>query len=150
MIYTALTHKPLDPTDVARRLAAADCGGQVFFHGVVRDHARGKRVRYLEYSAYEEMARPQLQALAEDVARAHHVDRVAVVHRLGRLDVGETAVIIGVAAAHRAEAFAACRQLIDELKRRVPIWKKEFYDDGESWVEDIAVPPPGSGGGHRE
>jgi molybdopterin synthase catalytic subunit len=150
MIYTDLTHDPLDPADVARRLASPDCGGQVFFHGVVRNHARGKRVRHLEYSAYEEMARPQLQALAEDVARACGVSRIVVIHRLGRLNVGETAVIIGVAGAHRPEGFAACRQLIDELKRRVPIWKKEFYEDGESWVEENVSPPRDGGGGHGE
>ncbi|MBN2431450.1 MAG: molybdenum cofactor biosynthesis protein MoaE [Acidobacteria bacterium] len=150
MILTDLTHQPLDPAAVARHLTADDCGGQVWFHGVVRDHSRGKRVRCLEYSAYEEMARRQLSSLAEEVARDSDVRRIAVIHRLGRLDVGETAVIIGVAAAHRREAFSACRRLIDALKERVPIWKKEYYDDGESWIEEGGAPAPGSGGGYGQ
>jgi len=150
MILARLSHQPLNPADVARHLAADDCGGQVWFHGVVRDRSRGKQVRWLEYSAYEEMAARQLTLLAEEVARDTGVRRIAVIHRLGRLAVGETAVIIGVAAAHRREAFTACRRLIDELKQRVPIWKKECYDDGESWIEEGGAAASGSGGGHGQ
>ena len=110
-------------------------GGVVTFTGVVRDNARGKRVRALEYDAYPEMAESEMARIAEDVARRWPECAVALVHRIGRLDIGECSVVVVAACPHRAEAFEACRYAIDTLKATVPIWKKELYADGEEWVE---------------
>ena len=113
----------------------ASVGGIVIFEGVVRDNARGKQVRYLEYDAYIEMAKEQIRAIVAEAERRWGVERVAVAHRFGRLEIGETSVIIVVATPHRAEAFEACHYIIDTLKTTVPIWKKEVATDGEEWVE---------------
>src|SRR5262245_4223105 len=126
------------PIDVARVLEAVEGpgeGGVVLFVGRVRDSARGRGVRRLDYEAYPAMAVSEMEALARE-AGGHGAGRVALVHRTGRLEVGEIAVAIAVAAPHRAAAFDACRWLIDALKQRVPIWKKEWYDDGSEWVSD--------------
>ena len=127
------------PIDVARVLAAVEGpgeGGIVLFLGRVRDEARGRRVRQLDYDAYEGMAQSELAELERLALAEHGAARVALVHRTGQLAVGELAVAIAVAAPHRAQAFDACRWLIDALKQRVPIWKKEWYADGSEWVSD--------------
>jgi molybdopterin synthase catalytic subunit len=127
------------PIDVARVLAAVEGpgeGGVVLFLGRVRDEARGRPVRQLDYDAYEGMAQSELAELERLALAEHGAARVALVHRTGRLVVGELAVAIAVAAPHRAQAFDACRWLIDALKQRVPIWKKEWYADGSEWVSD--------------
>jgi molybdopterin synthase catalytic subunit len=113
----------------------ASDGGVVTFEGVVRDHARGKRIRYLEYDVYPEMAEEMMTTIAAEVAQRWQTDHVAIVHRIGRLEIGECSVVVVVACPHRAEAFAACRYAIDTLKTTVPIWKKEVAEDGEEWVE---------------
>jgi molybdopterin synthase catalytic subunit len=113
----------------------AGAGGIVTFEGVVRDHARGKRVRSLEYDAYPEMAEQEMAKIAAEVERRWQTDRLALVHRIGKLEIGEVAVVVAVACAHRADAFEACRYAIDTLKASVPIWKKEIAEDGEEWVE---------------
>src|SRR4051812_42019555 len=110
-------------------------GGVVTFQGVVRDNARGKQVRSLEYDAYIEMAEQQMAQIAAEVERRWETSAVAMVHRVGRLEIGECSVVVVVACPHRAEAFEACRYAIDTLKSTVPIWKKEIYTDGEEWVE---------------
>ena len=110
-------------------------GGIVLFEGVVRDHARGKQVRYLEYEAYEEMAEQQIRGIIDQAQQKYGVQRIAVAHRFGRLEIGEASVLIVVASPHRAEAFDACRYIIDTLKTTVPIWKKEVATNGEEWVE---------------
>jgi len=110
-------------------------GGVVTFQGVVRDNARGKRVRSLAYDAYVEMAEQQMAQIAADVEQRWETSVVAIVHRIGRLEIGECSVVVVVACPHRAEAFDACRYAIDTLKATVPIWKKEIYADGEEWVE---------------
>lgn len=128
-----------EPIDVAAVLAAVESpgdGGVVLFLGRVRDEARGRAVRQLDYEAYGGMARAELEALAREARAAHGAGRVALVHRTGRLAVGEVAVAIAVSAPHRAAAFEACAWLIDALKQRVPIWKKEWYADGAAWVSD--------------
>jgi molybdopterin synthase catalytic subunit len=102
---------------------------------VVRDNARGKQVRYLEYDVYQEMAEQQIRTIVAEAKRRWSVEHVAVAHRFGRLEVGEASVIIVVASPHRAEAFEACRYIIDTLKTTVPIWKKEVATNGEEWVE---------------
>jgi molybdopterin synthase catalytic subunit len=133
-----ITSEPLDG-EAIRALEAAltypGAGGVVTFAGVVRDNARGKRVRSLEYDAYPEMAEREMRAIAGEVAQRWPESTLAMVHRVGPLAIGEVSVVIVAACPHRAEAFAACRYAIDELKSRVPIWKKEFYEDGEAWVE---------------
>ncbi|MBV8694971.1 MAG: molybdenum cofactor biosynthesis protein MoaE, partial [Ktedonobacteraceae bacterium] len=113
----------------------ASVGGIVVFEGVVRDNARGKHIRYLEYDVYQEMAELQIGSIIAEVRQRWGVERVAVAHRFGRMEVGEASVIIAVASPHRAEAFEACRYIIDTLKTTVPIWKKEVAIDGEEWVE---------------
>lgn len=115
-----------------------DAGGIVLFLGTVRDASRGKRVRHLEYEAYAEMAEAKMREIASGLERAHAPLRLALHHRVGDLAIGETAVIVAAAAPHRDAAFAAARAAIDELKRVVPIWKKEYTDDGAVWIEDHA------------
>jgi len=110
-------------------------GGVVTFQGVVRDNARGKQVRSLEYDAYTEMAEQQMAQIAAEVEARWEDATVAMVHRIGRLEIGECSVVVVVACPHRGEAFEACRYAIDTLKSTVPIWKKEIYADGEEWVE---------------
>ena len=111
-------------------------GALVVFEGIVREHSRGKQVRALVYEAYGSMAQKQIEQLAEEAARRWPITNLAVVHRTGTLQVGEVSVVIAVGAPHRGEAFDACEWLIDELKRTVPIWKKEIYTEGEAWVDD--------------
>ena len=110
-------------------------GGVVTFQGVVRDNARGKQVRSLEYDAYTEMAEQQMAQITAEVEARWEDSTVAMVHRIGRLEIGECSVVVAVACPHRGEAFEACRYAIDTLKSTVPIWKKEIYTDGEEWVE---------------
>jgi len=128
-----LTRAPIDLA--ALQAASAADGALCLFVGVVRDQSGGRRVTHLEYEAYEEMALPLLQELAADTKSRWPVSDVRIVHRLGRLQIGEASVAIAVASAHRVEAFAACRHLIDTLKQTVPIWKKEFFEGGAVWVE---------------
>jgi molybdopterin synthase catalytic subunit len=110
-------------------------GAAALFLGVVRDHNRGRKVLHLEYHAYEEMAEAEMARIEQRALERYPVSAVAVVHRTGRLEIGEVSVGVAVGAAHRGDAFDACRFVIDELKRSVPIWKKEFFDGGEVWVE---------------
>lgn len=119
--------------EVVRAVTGPGLGGIVTFTGVVRDSSQGKRVERLEYEAYVEMAEKVIRALVAEV-EAETGARIAVLHRIGKLAIGDLAVVIAAAAAHRAEAFTACRAVIDRLKERAPIWKKEFGDDGAVWV----------------
>jgi len=128
----------LDVDAVVRRVAAPGAGGIVTFIGTVRDRARGRSIRHLEYEAYPEMAEREMERIADEAAARFPGARVAMAHRTGHLDVGEIAVVVVAAAPHRAEAFAACRFAIDTLKERVPIWKKEIATDGAYWVDDHA------------
>lgn len=124
------------PIDLAALLAASPADGAVcLFVGVVRHENSGRRVRHLEYEAYEDMALPLMEQIAAEAARRWPVSEVRMVHRLGRLEIGEPSVAVAVVSPHRAEAFAACRFAIDTLKASVPIWKKEFYEDGAEWLE---------------
>jgi molybdopterin synthase catalytic subunit len=129
-----------EPIDVAalQDVASGD-GALCLFLGVVRDNNDGRRVLYLEYEAYEDMALPMMEEIAADARRQFGVGDVRIVHRLGRLEVGEVSVAVAAASPHRAEAFAACRYAIDTLKARVPIWKKEYYADGAVWREEPAA-----------
>ncbi len=130
-----------DPIDVASLGApAAPDGGVCLFLGVVRNENGGRPVRHLEYEAYEEMALPILEQIAAEARRRFAVTDVRIVHRLGRLEIGEASVAIAVTAPHRGPAFEACRYAIDTLKATVPIWKKEFYADGAVWLEGPGLP----------
>lgn len=130
-----ITHEPLDRNALVAAITHPSVGGIVVFEGIVRDNARGKQVRYLEYDVYPEMAIQQIRAIITEAEKRWGVDYVAVAHRIGRLEIGETSVVVVVATPHRAEAFDACRYIIDTLKTTVPIWKKEVATTGEEWVE---------------
>jgi len=110
-------------------------GALCVFTGVVRNHNDGKAVSYLEYEGYEEMVRSIFEEIAEEARLKFGVTRVRIVHRLGRMEIGDTSVAVAVSSPHRGEAFEACRFAIDTLKHKAPIWKKEFYADGSSWLE---------------
>lgn len=131
-----LTERPLDAAALAAALRTTADGATVTFVGTVRDHARGHRVVQLDYEAFGPMALKKMSAIEEEVRRRWPVTDIAIVHRTGSLHVGEASVVVAVTAAHRPEAFEACRHAIDTLKHTVPIWKKEFYAEGEAWVDD--------------
>jgi molybdopterin synthase catalytic subunit/molybdopterin converting factor small subunit len=139
--HIALTSDPISAAAVAEPLRRGEDGAVVVFDGIVRNHTRGRRTLYLFYEAYPEMALARMKQLAAEALQQFPVRDVAIVHRLGRLEVGETSVIIAVASAHRAAAFDACRWLIDTLKQTVPIWKKEFFADGAVWAQGEPFPP---------
>ena len=130
-----ITREPLDREALVAAVTHPGGGGIVVFEGVVRDNARGKQVRYLEYDVYPEMAIKQVRAIVAEAEQRWGARHVAVAHRVGRLEIGEASVIVVVATPHRAEAFEACRYIIDMLKATVPIWKKEVATGGEEWVE---------------
>ena len=139
-LHAAIVRATIDTEAVLRGIKQSSDGAAVVFEGVARDNTRGRRTLYLDYEAYEEMALKQMEALAEQALTQFQVRDVALVHRLGRLEIGETSVLIAVASAHRAAAFEACRWLIDALKRTVPIWKKEYFEDGAVWVDGEPFP----------
>jgi MoaE-MoaD fusion protein len=136
----ALVKDPIDAASLAAEVKQGEDGAVVVFDGIVRNNTRGRRTLFLVYEAYEEMALRQMRALAEEAVLAHGVRQVALVHRLGRIEVGETSVLIAVSSAHRAQAFEACRWLIDTLKKTVPIWKKEHFVDGAVWADGEPFP----------
>jgi len=135
-----IVRNPIDTQSVLARMKQGEDGAAVVFEGVVRNQTRGRGTLYLDYEAYEEMALRQMESLAEQALKQFQVREVALVHRLGRLEIGETSVLIVVASAHRAAAFDACRWLIDTLKRTVPIWKKEYFEDGAVWADGEPFP----------
>jgi MoaE-MoaD fusion protein len=139
-IVTSLTRESIDATKLINAAKRGEDGAVVVFDGVVRNNSRGRQTLYLDYEAYEEMAARQLGELAREARGKFGVRQVMIVHRLGRLVVGETSVLIVVASAHRAQAFEACRWLIDTLKKTVPIWKKEAFVDGAVWADGEPFP----------
>ncbi len=136
----ALVQDPIDTATLVEALKRGEDGAVVVFDGIVRNHTRGRRTLYLVYEAYEEMAVAQMLKLAEESRERFAVRDVLLVHRIGQLAVGETSVLIAVTSAHRAQAFEACRWLIDTLKSTVPIWKKEVFEDGAVWVAGEPFP----------
>jgi MoaE-MoaD fusion protein len=130
-----LVRAPIPTSEIAASLKAPANGAQVVFEGIVRNHSGGRATLYLEYEAYDKMALAGMRAIVAEMRKRFPVDRAAMVHRLGRIEIGETAVLVIVSSAHRAAAFEACRFGIDELKRRVPIWKKEYFADGAVWAD---------------
>lgn len=135
MDFWELTTDPISVETVARRVVPPECGATVTLDGYVRKFTKGRETLHLFYEAYEPMAIKEMQRLIERSKRDFEISIVGIVHRLGRLEIGETSVVISVAAPHRKAAFAACEWLIRELKRTVPIWKKEVYAHGEEWIE---------------
>lgn len=144
MDFFELTHDPIDIASVARRVVQPDCGATVTLDGYVRQFTNGRETLHLVYEAYEPMALKEMSKLIDQAKRDFEISCVGMVHRLGRLEIGETSVVISVAAPHRKAAFEACEWLIRELKRTVPIWKKEVYAGGEVWVEGEAAPAASS------
>ena len=138
--HAAIVSGAIDTASLLKAIKQPEDGAAVVFEGIVRNNTRGRRTLYLDYEAYEEMALKQMEELAERALVDFKIRDVAIVHRLGRLEIGETSVLIVVASAHRAAAFDACRWLIDTLKRTVPIWKKEYFDDGAVWAAGESFP----------
>jgi len=133
-----ITSEPIDPRRVEATVTHSGAGAICTFHGVVRDNNLGRQVRYLEYEAYPPMAEKTMRQIGHEIAARWPETRTAMVHRVGRMEIGETSVVIAVSSPHRAEAFEACRYAIDRLKEIVPIWKKEVWEEGEHWVEQNA------------
>ena len=146
--FAELTSSVIDITCVARRVVPPGCGATVTLDGYARRYTKDKKtgeVRetlYLEYEAYEPMALKEIEKLVESAREQFEIASVGIVHRLGKLEIGETSVVISVAAPHRRSAFAACEWLIREIKRTVPIWKKEVYAGGEQWIEGDSSETP--------
>jgi len=138
--YSSIVRQPIDTAAMLAGLKVGEDGAALAFEGVVRNQTRGRQTLYLDYEAYEEMALPQMETLAVQALEKFQIRDVAIVHRLGRLQVGEISILIVVASAHRAAAFEACRWLIDTLKRTVPIWKKEYFVDGAVWADGEPFP----------
>ncbi|PYU28898.1 MAG: molybdopterin synthase [Acidobacteria bacterium] len=139
---TELVRDRIQTAEISARLKAPEDGAIVVFEGIVRNESGGRRTLYLEYEAYEPLALKQMSAIAAVMRSRFGADAVALVHRLGRLEIGETSVLIAVTSAHRREAFEACRYGIDTLKRTVPIWKKEYFEDGAVWAQGEVPPLP--------
>jgi len=138
--FFELTTDPIDVGAVARRVVLAECGATVTLDGYAREWTRGRRTLYLVYEAYTPMALREMKRLGELAHEKFGIAHIGIVHRTGRLEIGETSVVIAVSAPHRRAAFEACEWAIRELKRTVPIWKKEFFEDGEVWVEGEGAP----------
>ena len=133
--FCELTREPLDVGAIARRIVPETCGATVTLDGYVRQFTKERETLYLEYEGYEPMALKEMEKLIGQAHEQFEIALVGIIHRLRKLEIGETSVVISIAATHRRAAFAACEWLIKELKRTVPIWKKEVYRDGEVWVE---------------
>lgn len=131
----SLTTEPINHKQVITSVECPEAGAIATFDGVVRNNARGKMVTHLFYEAYDGMALKEMQSIAKSILKEQTILRLAIVHRIGKLEIGESSIFIAVSSGHRVEAFQACRTAIDRVKERVPIWKKEYYMDGEFWVD---------------
>lgn len=138
--YVRIIHERIVPHSIVPSMERPEDGAIVIFDGIVRNHSRGRRTRYLEYEAYEPMALRLMGELADTARAKFPIRNVALVHRLGHLEIGESSVLIAVFSAHRAAGFEACRWLIDTLKRTVPIYKKEYFEDGAVWADGETFP----------
>ena len=137
---TRIQNDPIASESIVAQMKHGEDGAVVVFDGIVRNNTRGRRTLYLVYESYEEMALQQMQGLVQQAKQQFAIRDAAIVHRLGRLEVGDTSVLIVVASAHRAQAFDACRWIIDTLKKTVPIWKKEYFEDGAVWADGEPFP----------
>jgi molybdopterin synthase catalytic subunit len=133
--FFELTTEVIDVGAVARRVVLPECGATVTLDGYAREWTKGKRTLYLVYEAYDAMALTEMERLGAEAHKQFEIAHIGIVHRTGRIDIGETSVVISVSAPHRHAAFQACEWAIKELKRTVPIWKKEIFENGEAWVE---------------
>jgi molybdopterin converting factor subunit 1 len=133
--FFGLTRDPIDGGSIARQLLRGEDGAFVNFEGVARNNTKGRPTRFLEYECYEPMAVKMMAQIGAEIAGSFSVGRVAMVHRLGRIEIGETSVAVVVTAPHRKPAFEAALEGINRLKRLVPVWKKEYFEDGEVWVD---------------
>jgi molybdopterin synthase catalytic subunit/molybdopterin converting factor small subunit len=146
-VTVALTREPIEAEKIVAGIKRGEDGAVIVFDGIVRNHSRGRQTLYLDYEAYEEMAVRQMEELRRLALNRFSVRQITMVHRLGRLEIGESSVLIVVASAHRSAAFEACRWLIDTLKQTVPIWKKETFADGAVWAagepfpDELAIGP---------
>ena len=135
-----ITSEDIELGDVIRAVEAGDAGAIVHFLGVVRNNTEGREVSYLEYEAYPPMAEKKMEEIAQEIHEKWGLDRVAMIHRVGRLEIGEVSVAVAVASPHRKEAFEACHYAMNRLKQIVPIWKREVWADGdEEWVKPDPV-----------
>jgi len=133
--FFAITHKRIDAAALQARLVQ-DCDGAVVtFDGVVRDNSKGRRTLFLEYEGYEPMAVEVMASIGRDLAAAHEISRIGIVHRTGRLEIGESSIVVVVTSAHRKAGFEACAEAMNRIKRLVPVWKKEHFEGGDVWVE---------------
>jgi molybdopterin synthase catalytic subunit len=137
-----LLREPIDMPALVRHVRAPEDGAIVTFDGFVRNQSHNRATLYLDYEAYESMALAKMREIVAQLHEKYKIHHVAIVHRLGRLEIGETSVFIAVSAPHRAAAFDACRFAIDTLKRTVPIWKKEYFEDGAVWADGELPPAP--------
>jgi molybdopterin synthase catalytic subunit len=131
----AITHEPLDSAALVAAVRRDESGAIALFYGVVRNENLGRAVLYLEYDAYPEMALKKMREVADEVRSRHPITDIGALHRIGRLEIGETSLLVAVSSGHRKEAFEACHYAVDRIKQIVPIWKKEVWDDGSSWIE---------------
>jgi molybdopterin synthase catalytic subunit len=145
MSLFVVTTDVLDPVGLSERVAKPEAGAVVLFSGIVRDNNLGRRVEHLEYDAYPPLAERTLADIAAESRARWDLTEVAIHHRIGRLEIGEASLLVAVSAAHRAEAFEACHYCVDRVKQSVPVWKKEVWDGGESWIEGTAVIHPDAG-----
>lgn len=140
-MFVLLTREPLDPAKCTSAVRTDASGAVALFHGVVRNHNEGRTVLHLEYDAYPELAERQLAAVADEILHRYPIDGIAIAHRIGRLEIGETSLLVAVSAAHRGQAFEACHAAVDRVKETVPIWKKEYWAEGGAWLEGTPVAP---------
>jgi molybdopterin synthase catalytic subunit len=136
-----ITSEPLDPAPLGEAVRRDESGAVALFYGVVRNENMGRAVQYLEYDVYPEMAIKKMREVADEVRAKFPVTGIGILHRTGRLEIGETSLLVAVSSGHRAEAFDACHFAVDRIKQIVPVWKKEVWEDGEEWIEGHAVVP---------
>ena len=139
----AITPDPLDPAPLVESVRRDESGAVALFYGVVRNENLGRNVQYLEYDAYPEMAIKKMQEVADEVRAKFPVTGIGVLHRIGRLEIGETSLLVAVSSGHRGAAFDACHYAVDRIKQIVPVWKKEVWEDGEAWIEGHMPEVPG-------
>jgi molybdopterin synthase catalytic subunit len=138
----AITRDPLDPAPLVEAIRRDESGAVALFYGVVRNENLGRSVRYLEYDAYDAMALKKMHQVADEVAAKFAINGIGVLHRIGRLEIGETSLLVAVSSPHRREAFEACHFAVDRIKQTVPVWKKEVWDDGSEWIEGYVPDVP--------
>jgi len=144
----AVTRDPLDPKALVDFVRRDESGAVALFYGVVRNESEGRRVLHLEYDAYPSMAVKKMREVAQEVRGRWPITEIAIAHRIGRLEIGETSLLVAVSAPHRREAFEACHWAVDRIKQVAPVWKKEVWEGGETWVEGHVAPvaePAGEG-----